>query len=91
MVDYRGGSDHNGMSGHIKVYKRVRRNQNVISYFYVSDYSGINTDRYAVADVRSTLSFSSVLSSNRTSLVQINIISDNNTAANSNVIRMPKV
>ena len=60
IFDNRWISDNDGVIGDIKIYERIRGNQNIVAYNNLPYYDSAGTDKHPVTDLRTTRFFTSI-------------------------------
>ena len=76
------------MIRHIKIYICIRSNQNIITNVYSAYNCRIDAHRNTVSNRWYTFSLASVFPTNCTTLMQIDILSQNSVLSNCNIVWM---
>ena len=84
-------SNNNRMIRYIKVNVSIRSNQNIISNVHFSYNRRIDTHRNTIANRRYTFSLASVFPPNCTTLMKIDILTQDCTLSNCNIVRMTQI
>jgi len=90
-MDRCGVPDNNGVCRHIKIYKGIRTDHYIVTDLNFSCDCGVYSDKHTISERRHTFSLPSVFLTDRTSLMKITVISDDDTITNCNVVRMSEI
>ena len=80
-----------GMRRHVMVDERSSSNHNIIPYADIANNCRIDSDGNTASNRRTALSFPPILTADSAAFMQINIHAKNRSAADSNVVGVPKV